>query len=231
MKDFFISYNRFDVQWATWIAWILEEANFSVFIQAWDFRPGGNFILDMQRAMSESRMTIAVLSDTYLKSAYTQPEWAAAFVDDPVSLQRKLIPVRVKSCQPEGLLKPLVYVDLLGVSEAEAKRRILDMMQERVKPDTKPAFPGEIEAPAIGYPVRVSLGTQASPLATSRVQAIKLKAYNEQLSALEADYDAAFEQMSTCIDKVVCTRLERRIQSIEAEIDHVAAKLKALQLQ
>jgi hypothetical protein len=85
-KDFFISYNRADKQWAEWIAWTLEEAGYSVVVQAWDFRPGGNFVLDMRRATAESQTTIAVLSESYLKSSYTQPEWAAAFADDPESL-------------------------------------------------------------------------------------------------------------------------------------------------
>ncbi|MDX2213331.1 MAG: toll/interleukin-1 receptor domain-containing protein [Oculatellaceae cyanobacterium bins.114] len=53
-KDFFVSYNRHDKTWAEWVAWILEEAGYTVVIQAWDFRPGGNFVLDMQRAASSS---------------------------------------------------------------------------------------------------------------------------------------------------------------------------------
>ena len=32
-----------------WIAWQLEDANYSVVLQAWDFRPGGNFVFDMQK--------------------------------------------------------------------------------------------------------------------------------------------------------------------------------------
>ena len=68
MKDFFISYNRQDKQWAEWLAWTLEEAKYTVVLQAWDFRPGGNFVLDMQRAMTETKQTIAVLSDNYLAS-------------------------------------------------------------------------------------------------------------------------------------------------------------------
>ena len=42
-KDFFISYTSTDRPWAEWIAWQLEHEGFSVVIQAWDFRPGGNF--------------------------------------------------------------------------------------------------------------------------------------------------------------------------------------------
>jgi hypothetical protein len=35
MKDFFISYNKADRQWAVWIAWQLEEAGYSLVIQEW----------------------------------------------------------------------------------------------------------------------------------------------------------------------------------------------------
>ena len=155
MRDFFVSYNRHDAQWAEWIAWVLEEAGYSVFIQAWDFRPGGNFVLDMQKAAAESKKTILVLSETYLESAYTKPEWAAAFVDDPTSADRKVLPVRVKECQPEGLLKPLVYVDLVEVSESEAKQRLLNMIPDRLKPSIAPLFPGSVHAPKppVAFPV------------------------------------------------------------------------------
>ncbi|SRR5256885_16655553 len=78
-KDFFVSYNKADRYWGEWIAWQLEEAGFSVVIQAWDFRPGSNFILEMQKAATEAERTIAVLSNGYLDALYTQPEWAAAF--------------------------------------------------------------------------------------------------------------------------------------------------------
>lgn len=38
--DFFISYNKTDKAWAEWIAWELEEADYTTIFQAWDFRPG-----------------------------------------------------------------------------------------------------------------------------------------------------------------------------------------------
>ncbi|NJO76329.1 MAG: toll/interleukin-1 receptor domain-containing protein [Leptolyngbyaceae cyanobacterium RM1_406_9] len=146
LKDFFVSYNRADKTWAEWIAWTLEEAGYSVLIQAWDFRPGGNFVLDMQRAAATTQKTIAVLSEAYLTSAYTQPEWAAAFANDPQSLERKLIPIRVADCQPDGMLRPLVYVDLIGLSEDDAKQALLGMMRDRAKPTQKPTFPGDSTA-------------------------------------------------------------------------------------
>ena len=37
-RDFFVSFNKADRNWATWIAWVLEEAGHSVWFQDWDFR-------------------------------------------------------------------------------------------------------------------------------------------------------------------------------------------------
>lgn len=122
VKDFFVSYNRHDTDWAEWIAWVLEENGYTVTIQAWDFRPGGNFAVDMNKAIKNSRRTIAVLSETYLQSEFTLPEWAAAFIKDPTSEMHKLVPVRVKPCEPDGLLQGIVYADLIDKSEEEAKK-------------------------------------------------------------------------------------------------------------
>ncbi len=61
MKDFFISYNQADRQWAEWIGWQLEEEGYSVIIQAWDIRPGSNFVIEMQKAAVEAERTVAVL--------------------------------------------------------------------------------------------------------------------------------------------------------------------------
>ena len=65
MKDFFVSYNRADRSWAEWVAWQLEEAGYAVVIQAWDFRAGSNFVLQMQGASADAERTIAVLSPNY----------------------------------------------------------------------------------------------------------------------------------------------------------------------
>jgi tetratricopeptide (TPR) repeat protein len=142
MKDFFISYNRADRHWAEWIAWQLEASGYSTVIQAWDFRPGGNFVLDMQRAATEAERTIAVLSPDYLTSQFTASEWAAAFAEDPTGEKGLLLLVRVRECEPKGLLSQIVYIDLFGVEEAEAGERLLNGAKRgRAKPSIAPRFP------------------------------------------------------------------------------------------
>jgi tetratricopeptide (TPR) repeat protein len=201
MKDFFISFNSADRSWADWIAWVLEEAKYSVVYQPWDFRPGGNFVLEMQKAASEARKTVIVLSDHYLKADYTQPEWAAAFVDDPRGDQRKLIPFRVEQCSPTGLLKPLIYADLVGLPPEKAKEVVLSAVSDsRPKPPQEPGFPGQTTHP--GQPAPVSFpGTPApspqagtTPKRTSRALALwqeKLEFLREQ-EAIAADPSQKF---------------------------------------
>ena len=139
--DVFVSYTHTDRAWAEWIAWVLEEAGYSVAIQAWDSRPGHNFGIFMDQS-SRARQTVAVLSPKYLESHFTKPEWMAAFVRDPQGEKRTLIPVRVVDFQPDGLLRPIVYADLVGLDEDAARVTLLSAFQERGKPPTAPAFPG-----------------------------------------------------------------------------------------
>jgi TIR domain/Effector-associated domain 9 len=228
MKDFFVSYNRADKQWAEWIAWTLEEAGYSVVIQAWDFRPGGNFVLDMQRAATESQKTIMVLSESYLKSAYTQPEWAAAFATDPQSLERKLVPVRVKECKPDGMLRPIVYVDLVGLSEAEAKQALLDALRERTKPDQKPAFPETRVSGAILAEAKVMEKPKAFPSALSQVQQIKEKSLQQRLGNLTSDYEALAKQRDYTNNAADRNVLGRQMMAIAEELEKVATDLDAL---
>jgi TIR domain len=95
MKDFFISYSKGDQAWAEWIALILKEGGYSTVIRAWDIRPGSNFVLEMQQAASTANRTIAVLSEKYLQSAFTESECAAAFAQDPQGKKQKQIPIRI----------------------------------------------------------------------------------------------------------------------------------------
>src|SRR4051794_9910044 len=88
--NFFISYTEVDRQWAEWVAWELEAQGYKTRNQAWDFRPGGNFVFEMHRAASECERTIAILSEPFLRSGFSAAEWSAAFADDPTGESGKL---------------------------------------------------------------------------------------------------------------------------------------------
>jgi hypothetical protein len=152
--DFFISYNSRDKHWAEWICWQLEDAGYSTVIQAWDFRPGANFVVEMQDALTKASRILAVLSPNYLESSFAFAEWAAAFAHDPRGTARKFVPVRVEGCQPEGLLGQVVYIDLVGRDENSAKKELLDGLKlSRARPSSPPGFPAPDRRVAPEFPI------------------------------------------------------------------------------
>lgn len=78
----------------------LEAAGYTTVLQAWDFRPGSDFLYQVQQATSSAGRTVAVLSPAYFGSAFSEAEWRAAFHKDPTGEQ--------------GLLASRVYIDLWG---------------------------------------------------------------------------------------------------------------------
>ncbi|TCQ02106.1 TIR domain-containing protein [Rhizobium sp. PP-F2F-G36] len=145
MTDFFVSYTHADKQWAEWIAYVLEEEGYSTIIQAWDFRPGSNFVLEMQQAASAAKRTVMVLSPDYLNSKMAASEWASAFAQDPDGVQRRLVPVMVRECEPKGLLPAIVQIRIMGMEEEAARQVLIDGVRDsRSKPSKRPAFPGAV---------------------------------------------------------------------------------------
>jgi len=164
MADFFISYTSADTAWAEWIGFVLEEEGFTAIIQVWDFRPGSNFVLEMQKAASEADRTIMVLSPDYLTSQFASSEWASAFAQDPQGLNGKLVPIVVRDCQPMGLLQPVVHINLLNMDESAARHQLTHgLSAKRAKPSRRPAFPGVGKPIALkAFPGLQSSGTQQS---------------------------------------------------------------------
>ncbi|MGW0208546.1 toll/interleukin-1 receptor domain-containing protein, partial [Streptomyces sp. NPDC003233] len=145
--DFFISYSPADERWASWIAWMLEEAGYRTVLQAWDFVPGTNFVDFMDRGVSESAAVIAVLSRNYERSRYGRMEWQAALRADPDAPERRLITVRVEDIPVEGLLATITYVDLVPVTDPAAARELLlarvrQALDGRARPSLAPGYPG-----------------------------------------------------------------------------------------
>jgi DNA-directed RNA polymerase specialized sigma24 family protein len=141
-KTYFISSDKNDLAWAEWIAWIVEDLGFQAIMQAWDFTPGKSWTQEMQEATKNSDATICILTDDFLNSGFTAAEWQSAFADDPTGEKRKIIPIRVKPCAPDGLLKTRIYADLVGKDKNSAKDIVkCALLEGRRKPSTEPVFP------------------------------------------------------------------------------------------
>src|SRR3954470_2668871 len=117
-RDFFISYTAVNEPWAKWIAVTLEQAGHTTLVQAFDFRPGEDFLHEMQQATDSTARTIAVLSPAYFGSTFGEAEWRAASAGDPTGESELLIPVRVQPGKPPGLLASRIFIDLVDTDEA-----------------------------------------------------------------------------------------------------------------
>ena len=140
-KNFFISYTKADEGWAEWIAWELEDAGYTTIIQKWDFRPAQNFLEMMDDAIRQSERLIAVCSPAYLRSDFVRSEWTAALAANR-GKAGKLILARVEDIEDDGLMSPMIYIDLVEKSETDAREALLNGVQPgRSKPAARPAFP------------------------------------------------------------------------------------------
>ncbi|XGV95364.1 MAG: TIR domain-containing protein [Leptolyngbya sp. BL-A-14] len=250
MKDFFISYTGNDRTWAEWIAWVLEDAQYSVVIQAWDFRVGGNFVLDMQKA-TEAKRTIAVLSNLYFTKPFPQSEWAAAFAQDPTSAHRKLIPVRVEDCQPTRLLNQIVYVDVFNCDESEAQQRLLAAVKDgRMKPDQRPHFPGKpaqreipdhVPFPGQAFAAQVpaptvTISPETTPLPAGGLTASQKRRLQQKLDTLQPELELRTEKLqqlrksfAIMVDPATKFQLEKQIQDEEAQLAKLEDELDAIE--
>jgi hypothetical protein len=140
MKDFFVSYTGTDLNFATWVAELLESNNFSITIQAWDFRPGDNFVSKINEALVECKKLIVILSNSYLKSKWCEAEWTAKLTEQIRLQERRIIPIRIEPIDLDGLLSPIVYIDIVNTSEEEAKYEILNGIEDS-KPRKSKGYP------------------------------------------------------------------------------------------
>lgn len=133
MKDFFVSYTGSDLNYATWVAETLEKNNYKVTIQAWDFKPGDNFVSKINEALLECKKLIVILSQSYLKSKWCEAEWTSKLSEQIKLNERRIIPIRIEPVDLQGLLSPIVYIDIVDKSESEAEQEILSGVSDVVE--------------------------------------------------------------------------------------------------
>ncbi len=122
--DFFVSYTASDRAWAEWIAWELEDAGYRALIQAWDFRPGSDFVAAMREATTEADRTLAVLSPHYMHSDFALSEWGGGVRGGPPGPARKTLGGTGGRIDAEGLDRSRVWIDLVGLDEEQARQRL-----------------------------------------------------------------------------------------------------------
>ena len=144
--DFFVSHAGADRAWAEWVAWQLTGAGYTVELDVWDWAAGQNFMTAMSDALDRCDRVVALFSAAYFeRERYTTEEWSAAALHVPGTAENRLVPVRVEdvpAAQMPGVLRPLVFKDLFGVGEGQARQVLLEAVAGPRRPDREPVFPG-----------------------------------------------------------------------------------------
>jgi hypothetical protein len=144
--DFVISAAKEDSDWSAWLAWELEASHLRVHLQAWDVLPGHHVGAQLHAAISNSKRMLMVLSPAYLDSPQVQAEWTAVWAGDLNGVERRLVPVRIETCEPGGLLRGISYIDLAGLSGDAAKAAFHQGIDASIRgwyrPESAPPFPG-----------------------------------------------------------------------------------------
>jgi len=141
VADIFISYTSSDRDWAFWIGHELEAQRHKARIHEWEVAGGGDIPAWMEERHHGADHVLCVVSEKYLKAAYSSWErraaqWAAA-KDRP----NFALPVFVEPCEAPTLFAHLKRCDLHGVTEDEARARLKAFLEPAQKPPRGP-FPG-----------------------------------------------------------------------------------------
>jgi len=152
--DVFLSY-RHDPADRDWVRGVLvpalDTAGVRVCVDDRDFQLGASVVLEMERAVAQSRYTLAILSPAYLTSTFTEIENALAL---HVGLERReprLLLVLRQPVQLPPRLSMLVSLDATDPARWEA-------VVARICTELQRPLPGPAERPACPYPGMVPFG-------------------------------------------------------------------------
>jgi hypothetical protein len=120
--DIFISYNHHDADWVRdWLLPRLEQTGLRVCIDFRDFDIGVASLVNVERAVDNSRHTLPVLTPAWVESKWTEFEELLTQTDDPAARRRRLLSLLLKDCQPPRRIRMLTYADFRQEARRETQ--------------------------------------------------------------------------------------------------------------
>lgn len=139
-KDFFISYSSADRLWAEWIVWHLEQAGYSVELPDFGLQSGYNFALNIDNITREAKRIIAILSPNYIRSLYSQLDWALTIKRDARAKQGLVLLVHVEECKHilKDILGSVKFINVVAQDSSKVQEILLTSIRHEY---SKPGFP------------------------------------------------------------------------------------------
>ena len=116
--DVFISYSHRDKVWVRGtLEPHLKREGLKVCIDHRDFNAGAFALTEMERAVQESRKTVAVVTQHYLDGEWTAFEEVLAATLDPAALRQRLVPIRLERVELPLRLNARIWIDMADARE------------------------------------------------------------------------------------------------------------------
>jgi len=132
--DVFISYRHQEPD-GSWVRKLLlprlKSGGLRVCIDYVSFRLGAPLVLEMERAVEQSRYTLAILSEAYLTSNFTELENVLAEHLGLEQSQRRLLVALREACKPRLGMRARLMLDLTDEEELETGlARLISALRE-----------------------------------------------------------------------------------------------------
>lgn len=93
------------------------------------------------------KLVLLLMSPASLANEEVARVWQAVWFADPLSKERRLIPVRLVECEPKGFLAAIGAFDMVGMSVPRALDRLMEVLAVNLKGArparaNPPRFPG-----------------------------------------------------------------------------------------
>ena len=110
--DVFVSYSHQDSEWVRdWLVPRLQKAGLRVGIDVRELQPGTPWAIELERAITQSRVILIVLTPDYLNSQWASFENVLVRTLDPAGRQRRVIPLVLEPCELPLRIRTLTYAD------------------------------------------------------------------------------------------------------------------------
>lgn len=186
--DVYVSYGKADRAWVRdELLPLLEGAGLSAIVDWRDFAIGLPKIVNMERAVADTRHTIVVITPEWLNDDWNAFQGILAASENPSGLEQKLIPIILK---PARLPSRLSFLEPADLTDPAERRQQLDRLvrsiadtRRRAQPKSPPkqTEPAPPTTPASPVEQRAPSSSEASP---ARVDFVIVTALDEEREAV-----------------------------------------------
>jgi hypothetical protein len=142
--EVFISYSPADREWAEdWLRPRLEQAGLRVCTDD-DFEPGVPKLINIERAVGNSRQALLVLTPAWIDSEWSEFAALLSQSSDPAARQRQLLPLMLQPCRVPPRIGMLTSIDFTNPNKRDKEvQRAIKVMRGELRLPKRPLSQNE----------------------------------------------------------------------------------------